>query len=186
MAMVMVMAMSLGLAAGAPFQHGVASGDPLSDRVILWTRVTLAQPRSVVNVSWLVARDPAMSPVVQRGSAKTNPARDCTVKVGAAGLQPGTSYCAATGITALGKLLSDGFAYHAEAPMAIGQWAQPSYDPKDNDPKANDQKGTFWRLQFSGVDRLSTVPEPASALLLALGGLALLGARARPAAHDRG
>ena len=177
----MAMAMSLGLAAGAPFRHGVASGDPLSDRVILWTRVTLAQPRSVVNVSWLVARDPAMSPVVQRGSAKTNPARDCTVKVGAAGLQPGTSYCAAAGNTALGKLLSDGFAYDAEVPMAIGQWTQPSYDPK-----ANDQKGTFLRLQFSGVDRVSTVPEPASVLLLALGGLALLGARARQAAHDRG
>ena len=86
------LALLAGPGAGAPFQHGVASGDPLSDRVILWTRVTLAQPRSVVNVSWLVARDPAMGQVVQRGSAKTNPARDYTVKVDAAGLQPGTTY----------------------------------------------------------------------------------------------
>ena len=88
---------------------------------------------------------------------------------------------AAAGNTALGKLLSDGFAYDAEAPISIGQWTQPSYDPNANDPK-----GTFWRLQFSGVDQVAAVPEPASALLLALGGLALLGARARQAAHDRG
>jgi alkaline phosphatase D len=77
---------------GAAFQHGVASGDPLSDRVILWTRITLAQPRSAVNVSWTVASDPAMSQVVQRGTAKTNPARDYTVKVDASGLQPGSTY----------------------------------------------------------------------------------------------
>lgn len=89
--MVVVVVMWSGPGAGALFQHGVASGDPLSDRVILWTRVTLAQPRSVVNVSWMVARDPAMSQVVQRGSAKTNPARDYTVKVDAAGLQSGTT-----------------------------------------------------------------------------------------------
>jgi alkaline phosphatase D len=28
-----------------PFAHGVASGDPLSDRVIIWTRVTIPDPR---------------------------------------------------------------------------------------------------------------------------------------------
>lgn len=79
-------------AAGALFQHGVASGDPLSDRVILWTRITLPEPRNVVNVVWTVARDPAMKQVVQRGTAKTNPARDFTVKVDATGLQPGSTY----------------------------------------------------------------------------------------------
>lgn len=81
---------------------------------------------------------------------------------------------AAAGNAALGSLLSDGFAYDAEAPIAIGQWNQPSYDLN-----ANDQKGTAWRLHFSGVDQVSAVPEPASALLLALGGLALLGAHRR-------
>ena len=84
---------------------------------------------------------------------------------------------AAAGNAALGSLLSDGFSYDAETPIAIGQWNQPSYDIN-----ANDQKGTFWRLHFSGVDQVSAVPEPASALLLALGGLVLLGARARRAA----
>ena len=87
----------------------------------------------------------------------------------------------AAGNAALGKLLSDGFVYDAEAPIAIGQWTQPSYDPN-----ANDQKGRFWRLQFSGVDQVSAVPEPAAALLLALGGLALWASRSRRSAHGRG
>ena len=74
------------------FQHGVASGDPLADRVILWTRVTPPQPRSSINVSYVVATDPLLTQVVQRGTTKTNPARDNTVKIDAAGLQPGTTY----------------------------------------------------------------------------------------------
>ncbi len=79
-------------AAGGLFQHGVASGDPLADRVILWTRVTPPAPVSVVVVSYVVATDPLFNQVVQRGSTKTNPARDYTVKVDPAGLQPGTTY----------------------------------------------------------------------------------------------
>ena len=74
------------------FQHGVASGDPLSDRVILWTRITPPAPVSVVNVSYVLATDPGMTQVVLRGSTKTNPARDYTVKVDPAGLNPATTY----------------------------------------------------------------------------------------------
>jgi alkaline phosphatase D len=81
-----------GVVAPSRFQHGVASGDPLADRVILWTRVTPPSPVSVVNVSFVVATDPALTQVVTRGIAKTNPARDYTVKVDPAGLQPGTTY----------------------------------------------------------------------------------------------
>ncbi len=73
------------------FQHGVASGDPLASRVILWTRVTTSQ-RSAVNVAYAIATDPAMTQLVQQGRAKTNPDRDYTVKIDAAGLQPGTTY----------------------------------------------------------------------------------------------
>jgi len=80
--------------AAAPirFDHGVASGDPLADRVILWTRVTPATARPAVVVQYLVATDPALTQVVLRGTTKTNPGRDYTVKVDALGLKPGTTY----------------------------------------------------------------------------------------------
>ena len=78
--------------APSAFQHGVASGDPLADRVILWTRVTPASVKSVLLVGYLIATDAALSQVVQRGSTKTNPGRDYTVKVDATGLRPGTTY----------------------------------------------------------------------------------------------
>lgn len=77
-----------------------------------------------------------------------------------------------------GALLSQGFTYDAQAPIALGQWNQPSYDPN-----ANDQKGGFWRLQLSGVQNVSAVPEPATWLLMALGAAALLPAARR---HRRG
>ena len=79
-------------AADLVFQHGVASGDPLSDRVILWTRITPATAKSAVPVSFVIATDPALTQVVLHGAAKTNPGRDYTVKVDAIGLRPGTTY----------------------------------------------------------------------------------------------
>jgi alkaline phosphatase D len=75
---------------GARFAHGVASGDPLADRVILWTRVEPHGDR--VDVAWRVATDPALRDVVARGTAATDAARDFTVKVDAAGLAPGHTY----------------------------------------------------------------------------------------------
>ena len=74
------------------FQHGVASGDPLNDRVILWTRVTPSSVKSSIAVSYVVATDPALSQVVLRGTSKTHPGRDNTVKVDAQGLRPNTTY----------------------------------------------------------------------------------------------
>jgi alkaline phosphatase D len=76
------------------FRHGVASGDPLADRVILWTRVTPneAPPRTAVDVEWSIATDPAMERVVARGNARTTAERDFSVKIDAGGLQPGRTY----------------------------------------------------------------------------------------------
>jgi alkaline phosphatase D len=83
-------------AQGAPsnpvFRHGVASGDPLSDRVILWTRVTPPRQTGTIDVEWMVARDPRMSGVIGRGSARTSRSRDFTVKIDAASLDPATTY----------------------------------------------------------------------------------------------
>jgi alkaline phosphatase D len=74
------------------FQHGVASGDPLADRVILWTRVTPRNPRTVLVVRYEVATDPALRRIVARGSVRTGAWRDHTVKVDAVGLQSSTTY----------------------------------------------------------------------------------------------
>ncbi len=81
------------------FQHGVASGDPLPDGILLWTRVTPtsdAAPGSgvgpTVGVAWEVATDATFSHVVQSGTLTTGPERDHTVKVEVSGLQPATAY----------------------------------------------------------------------------------------------
>jgi alkaline phosphatase D len=77
------------------FQHGVASGDPLADRVIIWTRVTAPLTRSAIGpigVEWMVATDERLDVVVARGSVLAAPDRDFTVKVDAAGLESGRTY----------------------------------------------------------------------------------------------
>lgn len=73
-----------------PFQHGVASGDPLADAVILWTRISEAT--GSVDVEWEVATDPAFGTLVTSGTFSTDAARDHTVKVDATGLSAGTTY----------------------------------------------------------------------------------------------
>lgn len=78
---------------GGAFQHGVASGDPLSDRVIVWTRVTpQTLPALTLEVAWRIATDHHLLDVVQEGIATTQDARDFTVKLDISGLQPGTTY----------------------------------------------------------------------------------------------
>ncbi len=76
-----------------PFYHGVASGDPLPDRVIIWSRVTPeAGTSDDIDVTWQVATDSGMAKVVQSGLFTTNAARDYTVKVNVSRLQPYTTY----------------------------------------------------------------------------------------------
>jgi alkaline phosphatase D len=74
-----------------PFYHGVASGDPLSTQVIIWTRVTPEQEGDMV-VKWSVAKDEKLSQVVKNGEATTNTSIDYTVKVDVKGLTPATTY----------------------------------------------------------------------------------------------
>lgn len=75
-----------------PFYHGVSSGDPLNDRVIIWTRITLDPPISPVSVNWQIATDANFSSVVNNGTATTDSGKDYTIKVDATGLQAGTWY----------------------------------------------------------------------------------------------
>jgi alkaline phosphatase D len=79
------------------FKHGVASGDPLHDRVILWTRVTAEKAPGLekgasIGVRWDVATDPAFKTIVRQGYATAEAARDHTVKVDVTGLKPSTDY----------------------------------------------------------------------------------------------
>ena len=73
------------------FQHGVASGDPYSDSVVLWTRVTPAEDAPVA-VEWRIARDPDMTDVLISGVFATDATRDFTVKVLPSGLAADTHY----------------------------------------------------------------------------------------------
>ena len=60
------------------FQHGVASGDPLSDGIILWTRVTPAQRTdSAIDVATLqIISQPSRGTVeVDRQTAETSSCR---------------------------------------------------------------------------------------------------------------
>ncbi|AOT58446.1 MULTISPECIES: alkaline phosphatase D family protein [Streptomyces] len=81
------------------FLHGVASGDPLPDGVLLWTRVTPspdALPGSGKGadtaVRWEVAEDRGFTRTVAHGSVTASAATDHTVKVDVRGLRPATSY----------------------------------------------------------------------------------------------
>jgi len=73
------------------FNHGVASGDPLQDRVVIWTRVSPVNA-GPVPVRWIVARNRELTDVVKTGIVETSEARDYTVKADVTGLRPGAPY----------------------------------------------------------------------------------------------
>ena len=75
-----------------PFRHGVASGDPTQDRLIIWTRVTPASGQAQRTVRWLLAEDPGFRRVRRSGFVDTGPDRDFTVKVDVDGLEPGRTW----------------------------------------------------------------------------------------------
>lgn len=77
-----------------PFYHGIASGDPLPNKVIIWTRVTpdSTQINQSVIVNWKMATDTGMTNVVQTGVLLTDSSADFTVKVDVGGLNPNTFY----------------------------------------------------------------------------------------------
>lgn len=72
------------------FGHGVASGDPTEDSVVLWTR--LKPSARVRAVRWELAEDAAFQRPVLSSTQETGPERDFTIKVLATGLSPGRTY----------------------------------------------------------------------------------------------
>jgi alkaline phosphatase D len=89
-----------------PFYHGVASGDPLPEAVILWTRVSpevfkpeagslcaqIPDLNETIEVIWQIALDSTFTQITSQGTYTTHPEVDYTVKIDAQGLQASTSY----------------------------------------------------------------------------------------------
>jgi alkaline phosphatase D len=90
---------------GPIFRHGVASGDPLQDRVVIWTRVTTEDGRPVSLAWWL---EDAAEPQRRRrsGDVQATADRDWTVSVDVDGLEPGRRY--RYGFAALGETSVEG------------------------------------------------------------------------------
>jgi len=75
---------------GNPFRHGVASGDPENNSVVLWTRLTTTiQP---AECRWELAQTPDFDSILRSGTVATGPHRDYTVKVVVSDLAPGALY----------------------------------------------------------------------------------------------
>jgi len=81
-----------------PFTLGVASGDPLPDGVVLWTRLAPrplqggGMPNRQVPVRWEVARDEHFRRVEAKGTAFAGPDGAHSVHVEVEGLRPGREY----------------------------------------------------------------------------------------------
>lgn len=74
------------------FRYGVASGDPLSDRVILWTHARIADSSAAVGLSWQVAANAGFDTLIASGRATATADTGFTVKVDATGLSAGAAY----------------------------------------------------------------------------------------------
>lgn len=75
----------------AAFNYGVASGDPLADRVILWTHAKISTDASV-ELTWQMAADASFASVLFSGKVTASPASGFTAKVDATGLVANTEY----------------------------------------------------------------------------------------------
>ena len=79
-------------APAAEFKYGIASGDPLADRVILWTHAKIADSTAVVGLTWQVATDAAFASILRSGRIETSEATSFTAKVDVTGLTAGATY----------------------------------------------------------------------------------------------
>ncbi len=81
-----------------PFTLGVASGDPLSDSVVIWTRLAPdplnggGMPNEPVKVKWEVAKDENFRKIVQEGKVAAVPQLGHSVHVEVDGLKPNRVY----------------------------------------------------------------------------------------------
>ncbi|PTT99467.1 alkaline phosphatase, partial [Pseudomonas sp. HMWF031] len=86
----------------ATFTHGVASGDPLKDAVIIWTRAVPTanlgsgsgskSDLAKADILWEMASDADFANVISSGIVEAKAIHDFTVKVDVAGLSPARRY----------------------------------------------------------------------------------------------
>lgn len=74
------------------FLHGVASGDPVADSVVLWTRIEPEDGAAAAPFTWQVASTPDFVDIVAEGRGETTAERDFTVKAVPRPLAPGRQY----------------------------------------------------------------------------------------------
>lgn len=80
------------------FALGVASGEPTSDGMVLWTRLAPApligggMPRVPIDVAWIVAEDEKFVRIARRGTAIATPEDAHSVHADVTGLRPGRHY----------------------------------------------------------------------------------------------
>ena len=80
-----------GVVKAGAFAHGVASGDPFTNSVVLWTHIT-TELEGDIEVEWEMSVDEEFGTVTTSGRFSTNAARDYCVKVIADTLSPGETY----------------------------------------------------------------------------------------------
>ena len=76
----------------AQYLYGVASGDPSTDRVILWTHAKQPNADADVNLTWQVSTDSGFKTILASGVVTASNAAGNTAKVDATGLTAGTTY----------------------------------------------------------------------------------------------
>jgi alkaline phosphatase D len=103
---VLALGSALSGCTGGSFAHGVASGDPSRDGVVLWTRIT-PSAEGEVPVLWELAKDREFRQRVGGGIVKTDASVDYTIKVDVTGLAPGRDYFyrfrSADGVSPIGQ-----------------------------------------------------------------------------------
>jgi len=76
----------------APFVYGVASGDPSSESVQLWTALDPADRSTSLQVRWEIATDPHMKDILQRGASSLDSTTGFTASFKVDNLKANTTY----------------------------------------------------------------------------------------------
>lgn len=79
-------------ASAAEYRYGVASGDPLADRIVLWTHAKVPNSNESVPLTWQVSISTAFDAIVASGTATATADTAFTTKVDATGLSAGNTY----------------------------------------------------------------------------------------------